>query len=661
MDKAKFLVIAILLLVGIAPMSAKVKLTPNIVFDGKGKDKLPYGEGILQFNYGDKHDENFASITGFFNGDSVVNAKLTGRNFGDYKFSGTLHYKLSYDKKHKNATCIIRFSNSLIDGIHVNGMPEIQILQIANSKPSFRMESATIEGFYTDDMAEQYPWLNQLNGRSIDKTYCEISLAQSPEDIMSQVIKITPHKYVTKDNYAITVDGDLLLIASPANSSIKTKDGKIQSFSIKTIDNGTLSMPYNIFIGASNTPQLDIHYSNGQSYHGTIKNEDVLQTILIDNVSVSNTFDIIAALEKIKASDIQLNSGTLTKNNGINISYRDGLTEQERIELEIKNPRVVEVKQAGTLLSCISPEELKSARSLAIVGHIDDTDIKVLEDLGKSLINLDLSLAYTTLSDASIRERREDAQALAALFGMMGEFADMQYNDYNISTVDYAAVKSFTTAVQQASSKVKRSEKSCIIPRGTFRYMPNLQKVSLPIWCNKIENHAFWECKQLKEVVLPPHLTWIGSGAFGYCEKLEKINIPTSLNYFEIPPSGGGYSDYITACAFEGCTSLRNVDLSKITLDPESSHGLFYKCNLRTIKFPRNYKRVFIPEKYAEIIYLQPGVESFSAAWCSPTVYFSDKVAPKNKGARNCTMYVPKGSLTSYYAEFGKENKIIEY
>ena len=48
MDKAKFLVIAILLLVGIAPMSAKVKLTPNIVFDGKGKDKLPYGEGILR-------------------------------------------------------------------------------------------------------------------------------------------------------------------------------------------------------------------------------------------------------------------------------------------------------------------------------------------------------------------------------------------------------------------------------------------------------------------------------------------------------------------------------------------------------------------------------------------------------------------------------------
>ena len=70
-----------------------------------------------------------------------------------------------------------------------------------------------------------------------------------------------------------------------------------------------------------------------------------------------------------------------------------------------------------------------------------------------------------------------------------------------------------------------------------------------------IPARAFVGHRQLKEVVLPEGLEEIGRRAFNSCRSLKRIN-------FAIGPF-----------AFDHCTSLREVDLSKVTTIGTSAFG----------------------------------------------------------------------------------------
>lgn len=320
--------------------------------------------------------------------------------------------------------------------------------------------------------------------------------------------------------------------------------------------------------------------------------------------------------------------------------------------------RIIEVKEPGTLLSIISPNELKKVSDLTIIGTVDDNDIKVLTELGKNLIKLNLSLAYTQLSSATREEREQNAAALRSLFGLMGLIAETRYNDFNMSSLDYATVKSFTSLVEEAKSQTKSSDKNCIIPKDALEKMPKLRELSLPIWCSEIESGAISGCSNLEKVVLPPYLIRIEAQSLSYCPKLKNIEFPSTLKFIS---AGYGAGSYHSGGAFLDCVSLKNVDLSKCVWWKENWDKMFYGCNIEILKLPQGIETAVCSAKE---IYLPKGLKYLSVG-SGTTIYCIDATPPSNYPTgptiRNCTFYVPKGSITAYYAKFGKNNKIIEY
>ena len=119
-------------------------------------------------------------------------------------------------------------------------------------------------------------------------------------------------------------------------------------------------------------------------------------------------------------------------------------------------------------------------------------------------------------------------------------------------------------------------------------------KVIIPVFIKKINEYAFCNC-QMSEVDIEANVDVLGTGTFRNCINLQQIKFPPSIKII---------SDH----AFEGCTSLKYIDLQKcnckieafafancISLEevilPENityiPHGTFVGCkNLRKVVYP---------------------------------------------------------------------------
>lgn len=332
---------------------------------------------------------------------------------------------------------------------------------------------------------------------------------------------------------------------------------------------------------------------------------------------------------------------------------------------EIKNqaPTIVEVKHPGTLLSCISESELKRTRNLAIIGVLDDNDLKVLTTLGEKLMRLDLSLAYTSLSEQTREHREADAAALGALFGLMAEEADNRYSDFRMSTSDYNSVKSFSALVQQAASAVNKSDKNCIIPNGCLQNMPRLNVLILPIWCSKIEDSAICQLPNLREVKLPQKLLYIGE-AIQNCPNLKNMTFPTSLNDMG---KGAFKGTVLENANFENCDWYRFGDLGLPYRSYPTAHKVLWRGIpvANVLKLPKNVECIdALGLQENGILYCPETLEYVDVTMKNLTIYCKSttpfKVTSQNS-ISDCILYVPKGAKTAYYAKFGKSNKIIEY
>jgi hypothetical protein len=105
-----------------------------------------------------------------------------------------------------------------------------------------------------------------------------------------------------------------------------------------------------------------------------------------------------------------------------------------------------------------------------------------------------------------------------------------------------------------------------------------------------IGEHAFSECRNLAAITIPDSVAEIEIGAFQYCEILTDIHIPNSIEI--------GY------CAFENCTSLKNITISDNNTMFSSENGvLFNKDKSVLIKYPegRELECFFIPDSVSEI------------------------------------------------------------
>ena len=158
---------------------------------------------------------------------------------------------------------------------------------------------------------------------------------------------------------------------------------------------------------------------------------------------------------------------------------------------------------------------------------------------------------------------------------------------------------------------------------------------------DKLGNYVFYDCSGLTSLTLPSSVTSIGWYAFYGCSGLTSLTLPsgvTSIGYeafrgcsgltsLTIPSSVTEIGDY----AFKGCSGLTSLTLpSSVTL---ICWGAFEGCSGLTSIYA-----------YLEKI---PKLGSDVFTGCD---------------AKNCTVYVPKGTYDAYKSsEFGYFEKIVEF
>ena len=145
-----------------------------------------------------------------------------------------------------------------------------------------------------------------------------------------------------------------------------------------------------------------------------------------------------------------------------------------------------------------------------------------------------------------------------------------------------------------------------------------MTSLTIPSSVTKIGISAFKGCSGLTSLTIPSSVTKISSSAFSGCSGLTSLTIPSSVT--EIGKE-----------AFSGCRGLASLTIpSSVT---SIGDGAFVECTGLTSIY-------VYPEKVPEL-----GTDVFNGC-----------------DAKNCTVYVPKGTYDAYKSsEFGYFEKIVEF
>lgn len=314
----------------------------------------------------------------------------------------------------------------------------------------------------------------------------------------------------------------------------------------------------------------------------------------------------------------------------------------------------IKVKKAGTILDSLSIDKLGSIRSLSIIGILNENDLEVIKSC-TFLKSLDLSQCYTTLSEEEQAERKANEDFLLGMFQAMGKLSEEKYKRGEISYTDNLQTQLFVE-LTKGKDQVKNASVGCVIPAGSFSGMKHLETVILPVRASVIEGKAFQDCPKLKEVMLPPYLKEINTGAFAFCPKLTAIVFPHTLTSIGSYDQQHTYGRSAAASFVE--TGVEKLDFSNCFFEPnaiDDSWSYRFHCkNLKVVKLPNiNYVDVGFGSDFPVICYVPSSVKRLQIYNSKiKEIHFSSPTPPYMDGLIDCVIYVPKGSLTNYYAKF---------
>ena len=166
---------------------------------------------------------------------------------------------------------------------------------------------------------------------------------------------------------------------------------------------------------------------------------------------------------------------------------------------------------------------------------------------------------------------------------------------------------------------------------------------------DKLGNYVFYDCSGLTSLTIPSSVTSIGYGAFKGCSGLTSLTIPSGVTSIDdwvfygcsgltsltIPSSVTSIGGY----AFEGCSGLTSLTIpSGVTSIGKCA---FEGCSGLT--------SIYVYTKYVYTKNL-------------PEFGFNGYNVFNRCDAKNCTVYVPKGTYDVYKSsEFGYFEKIVEF
>ena len=333
----------------------------------------------------------------------------------------------------------------------------------------------------------------------------------------------------------------------------------------------------------------------------------------------------------------------------------------------------LKLDEAGTLPDRIGENQKYLITNLKIVGKINGTDLKFIREMAGRDFNggkTDGKLSILDLSDAKIVEGGSPYtwDKYGDKFTSNDKLGDGAFS--GCSGLTSLTIPSSVTSIGNYAFYGCSGLTSLTIPSGVtsigemaFNGCSGLTSLTIPSSVTSIGDWAFKGCSGLTSLTIPSSVTSIGWGAFEGCRGLTSLTIPSGVT--EI---GWG--------AFEGCSGLTSLTIpSGVT---SIGNSVFEGCSgLKSLTIPSSVTSIgnyaFVGCSGLKSLTIPSSVTSignYAFVGCSGliSIYAYMEKIPEfgynvfNCNAKNCTVYVPKGTIEDYkLSEFGYFEKIVEF
>ena len=312
----------------------------------------------------------------------------------------------------------------------------------------------------------------------------------------------------------------------------------------------------------------------------------------------------------------------------------------------------IKLDKAGTLPDSISESQKNLITNLKIVGEVNGTDWSFILDMaggGYPWEEKNGKLSILDLSDAKIVEGG---------YSYYWHYDGSNYTTSNDELGDFA----FYGCSGLTSLTIPSSVTS--IGKSAFYDCSGLTSLTIPSSVTSIGESAFYGCSGLTSLTIPSSVTSIGDFAFAFCSELISLTIPSSVTSIGIE-------------AFAECSGLTSLTIpSNVTSIGSSA---FKDCiGLTSLTIPSGVTSIrsqtFSGCKGLTSLTIPSGVtsigkEAFQDCSGLTSIYVYPEKIPILGGrifngcdAKNCTVYVPKGTYDDYKSsEFGYFENIVEF